>query len=147
MLFLLICLLRNGHAGPIISHVFPPGTLALPWVLSVVFKCFANIRITDQIAFLCVHAPRGHIYLRFLPRPPPPPATKTRLCTSSHSGNYFRPYLSIPRVCHRGAAYQWKFSYYFEAQCCLIHQMLFSKTMLFDPFDQIFSQRWRKQKT
>ena len=27
-------------------------------------------------------------------------------------GNYFRPYLSIPRVCHRGAAYQWKFSYY-----------------------------------
>ena len=26
-------------------------------------------------------------------------------------GNYFRPYLSIPRVCHRGAAYQWKFSY------------------------------------
>ena len=28
-------------------------------------------------------------------------------------GNYFRPYLSIPRVCHRGAAYQWKFSYHF----------------------------------
>ena len=27
-------------------------------------------------------------------------------------GNYFRPYLSIPRVCHRGAAYRWKFSYY-----------------------------------
>ena len=26
-------------------------------------------------------------------------------------GNYFRPYLSIPLVCHRGAAYQWKFSY------------------------------------
>ena len=26
-------------------------------------------------------------------------------------GNYFRPYLSIPRVCHRGAAYRWKFSY------------------------------------
>ena len=37
-----------------------------PWVLSVVFKCFANTRITDQIAFLCVHAPRVHIYLRFL---------------------------------------------------------------------------------
>ena len=36
--------------------------------MSVVFKCFANIRITDQIAFLCVHAPRGHIYLRFLCR-------------------------------------------------------------------------------
>ena len=44
---------------------FPPlGPLHYPWVLSVVFKCFANIRITDQIAFLCVHAPRGHIYLR-----------------------------------------------------------------------------------
>ena len=27
---------------------------------------FVNIRITDQMAFLCVHAPRGHIYLRFL---------------------------------------------------------------------------------
>ena len=26
-------------------------------------------------------------------------------------GNYFRPYISIPRVCHRGAAYRWKFSY------------------------------------
>ena len=26
-------------------------------------------------------------------------------------GNYFRPYLSIPRVCHRGAACRWKFSY------------------------------------
>ena len=23
------------------------------------------------MAFLCVHAPRGHIYLRFLPPPPP----------------------------------------------------------------------------
>ena len=42
------------------------GPLHYPRVLSVVFKCFANIRITDQIAFLCVHAPRGHIYLRFL---------------------------------------------------------------------------------
>ena len=31
-------------------------------------------------------------------------------------GNYFRPYLSIPRVCHRGAAYQWKFSYYFASR-------------------------------
>ena len=38
----------------------------------MVFKCFANVKITDQIAFLCVHAPRGHIYLRFLPPPPPP---------------------------------------------------------------------------
>ena len=27
-------------------------------------------------------------------------------------GNYFHPYLSLPRVCHKGAAYQWKFSYY-----------------------------------
>ena len=67
-----ICLLRNGHAGAITQHVFPLGPLHYPWVLSVVFKCFANIRITDQIAFLCFHAPRGHIYLRFLPPPPPP---------------------------------------------------------------------------
>ena len=28
--------------------------------------------------------------------------------------NYFRPYLSIPRVCHSGAAYELKFSYYFQ---------------------------------
>ena len=57
---------------------FPPlGPLHYPWVLNVVFKCFANIRISDQIAFLCVHTPRGHIHLRFLPPPPhhplPPP--------------------------------------------------------------------------
>ena len=52
------------------------GPLHYPWVLSVVFKCFANIRITDQIAFLCVHAPRVHIYLRFLPSLLPS-ATKT----------------------------------------------------------------------
>ena len=44
------------------------GPLHYPRVLSVVFKCFANIRITDQIASLCVHAPRGHIYVRvFVP--------------------------------------------------------------------------------
>ena len=42
------------------------GPLHYPWVLSLVFKCFVNIRMTDQMAFLCVHAPRGHIYLRFL---------------------------------------------------------------------------------
>ena len=47
------------------------GPLHYPWVLSMVFKCFAKIRITFQIAFLCVHAPRGHVYLRFLPPPPP----------------------------------------------------------------------------
>ena len=41
-------------------------------------------------------------------------------------GNYFRPYLGIPRVYHRGAAYQWKFSYYFETQS------------VFDPPDTIF---------
>ena len=62
-----------------------------PAVLSVVFKCFANIGITYQIAFLCVHAPRGHIYLRFLP-PLLPSATKTRLCcTSSHTRKLFSP--------------------------------------------------------
>ena len=64
-LFSLICLLRNGHVGPKLSTFSLLGPLHYPWVLSVVFKCFANIRITDQIAFLCVHAPRGHIYLRF----------------------------------------------------------------------------------
>ena len=63
-LFSLICLLRNGHVGPKLSTFSPLGPLHYPWVLSVVFKCFANSRITDQIAFLCVHAPRGHIYLR-----------------------------------------------------------------------------------
>ena len=38
-----------------------------PGVLSVLFKCFAKIRITDQIAFLCVRAPVRHIYLHFMP--------------------------------------------------------------------------------
>ena len=60
-LFSLICLLRNRHVGPELSTFSPLGPLHYPWVLSVVFKCFANIRISDQIAFLCVHAPRGHI--------------------------------------------------------------------------------------
>ena len=94
-----ICLLRNGHAGAITQHVFRLGPLHYPWVLSVVFKCFANIRITDQIAFLCVHAPRGHIYLRFLP-PLLPSATKTRLCcTSSHTRKLFSPISQYsPRV-------------------------------------------------
>ena len=71
-LFSLICLLRNGHVGPKLSTFSPLRPLHYPWVLSVVFKCFANIRITDQIAFLCIHAARGLIYLRFLPPPPSP---------------------------------------------------------------------------
>ena len=66
-LFSLICLLRNRHVGPKLSTFPPLGPLHYPWVLNVVFKCFANIRISDQIAFLCVHTPRGHIHLRFLP--------------------------------------------------------------------------------
>ena len=56
-----------GTRAPLFSTFSLLGPLHYPWVLSVVFKCFANIRITFQIAFLCVHAPRGHIYLRFLP--------------------------------------------------------------------------------
>ena len=64
-------ILPSGAADPlnIFIDMFAPkfsllGPLHYPRVLSVVFKCFANIRITDQIAFLCVHAPRGHTYLR-----------------------------------------------------------------------------------
>ena len=34
------------------------------------------VAITFQIAFLCVHAPRGHIYLRFLPPPSSPQRRK-----------------------------------------------------------------------
>ena len=60
-----------GTRAPLFSTFSLLGPLHYPWVLSVVFKCFANIRITFQIAFLCVHAPRGHIYLRFLPLLPP----------------------------------------------------------------------------
>ena len=60
-----------GTRAPLFSTFSLLEPLHYPWVLSVVFKCFANIRITFQIAFLCVHAPRGHIYLRFLPPPPP----------------------------------------------------------------------------
>ena len=55
-----------GTRAPLFSTFSLLEPLHYPWVLSVVFKCFANIRITFQIAFLCVHAPRGHIYLRFL---------------------------------------------------------------------------------
>ena len=41
---------------------FPPlGPLHYPWVLSVVFKCFANIRITDQSLFYAF-MPRESIY-------------------------------------------------------------------------------------
>ena len=65
-------------------------------------KNFANIRITDQIAFLCVHAPRGHTYLRFSP-PRLPSATKTRFAALLLiRGNYFRPYLSIPACAIEG---------------------------------------------
>ena len=55
-----------GTRAPLFSTFSLLGPLHYPWVLSVVFKCFANIRITFQIAFLSVHVPRGHIYLRFL---------------------------------------------------------------------------------
>ena len=43
-------------------------------------------------------------------------------------GNYFRPYLSIPRVCHRGAAYQWKFSYNFT--CVLSNYLTISRAFI-----------------
>ena len=75
------------------------------------WACFANIRITDQIAFLCVHAPRVHIYLCFCPPSSPQRRKPGYAALLRIRGNYFRPYLSIPRVCHRGAAYRWKFSY------------------------------------
>ena len=63
------------------------------------------------MAFLCVHTPRGHIYLRFLPPSSPQRRKPGYAALLRIRGNYFRPYLSIPRVCHRGAAYRWKFSY------------------------------------
>ena len=73
-LFSLICLLRNGHAGLTNLARFPSWDfLHYPWVLSVVFKCFANIRITDQIAFLCSSYPERAYILAFLTFPPPPP--------------------------------------------------------------------------
>ena len=65
------------------------------------------------IRLLFFHAPRGHIYLRFLPPPPPtlPPSTFSPqrrkpgyTALLRMRGNYFRPYLSIPGVCHIGAA-------------------------------------------
>ena len=62
-----------GTRAPLLSTFSLLGPLHYPWVLSVVFKYFANIRITGQIDFLRVHAPRGHIYLRFLSPPPLPP--------------------------------------------------------------------------
>ena len=53
----------------------------------------------------------------FFPDPPPffpqrrKPSYAALLCIR---GNYFRSHLSISRVCHKGAAYQWKFSYKFD---------------------------------
>ena len=62
----------------------------------------------------------------FCPLPSPPLNAYAALLRIR--GNYFRPYpayVSIPRVCHRGAASQWKFS------CCLLWQLGLRAVSLF----------------
>ena len=72
-----------------------------PWVLNFVSKCYAVIRSLSY-----VFMPQ-EVYsdLRLLFLPPPLRGQKaTSAALLCRRGNYFRPYLSIPRVCHRGAA-------------------------------------------
>ena len=60
----------------------------------------------------------------FCPLPSPPLNAYAALLRIR--GNYFRPYpayVSIPRVCHRGAASQWKFS------CCLLWQLDYEQSL------------------
>ena len=90
-----------------------------PCITPGYWACYLNVLPTSGSllrSLFYAFMPREGIYTCvFCPPPSPllPSATTTRLCcTSSHTRKYFRPYLSIPRVCHRGAAYQWKFSYY-----------------------------------
>ena len=98
------------------------GPLHYPWVLmSVVFKRFANIRITDQIAFSCfsMRSCPERAYILAFPAPSSFPQRRKPgyAALLRILGNYFRPHLSIPRVCHRGATYQWKFFYNIKLVC------------------------------
>ena len=61
---------------------------------------------------------------------PPPPSSPQRQKPGYAAllrirENYFRPYLSIPSVCHRGAAYRWKFSYYSGVTHCQKFKLLY----------------------
>ena len=72
-----------------------------PWVLNFVSICHAVI---GSLSY--VFMPQ-EVYsdLRFLFLPPPLRGQKsTSAALLGRRGNYFRPYLSITRVCHRGAA-------------------------------------------
>ena len=72
-----------------------------PWVLNFVSICYAVI---SSLSY--VFMPQ-EVYsdLRFLFLPPPLRGQKsTSAALHCRRGNYFRPYLSITRVCHRGAA-------------------------------------------
>ena len=57
-------------------------------------------------------------------------------------GNYFRPYLSIPRVCHRGAAYQWKFSCYLNALEQATPKQAWQEGSLISSDSKIFFHAW-----
>ena len=109
------------------------GPLHYPWVLSVVFKCFANIRITDQIAFLCVHAPKGHIYLRFLPPAPHPPLSDENpvmLHFFAYAEIIFAHILVFPACTIEVQHINENSPTILKHNQCLIHQMLFLKTMM-----------------
>ena len=69
-----------------------------PWVLSFVSICHAIIRSLSY-----VFIPQD-VYsdLSFLPFPPPLRGQNSASAALLlRRGNYFRPYLSIPHVCHR----------------------------------------------
>ena len=104
----------------------------------MVFKCFANTRITDQVAFLCVHAPRGHIYLRFLPRPPPPLSDKNPVMHFFAYAEIIFAHILVfpacaievqhinensPTILKHNAV--WSTRCYFQRQCCLILSIKF----------------------
>ena len=112
MLFSLICLLRNF---PSWDPCITPGYWA--WYLNALPTSGSLIR-----SLFYAFMPREGIYTCVFCPPILPSATKTQLCcTSSHTRKLFSPISWC-----RGAAYQWKFSYYFETQS------------VFDPPDTIF---------
>ena len=92
-----ICVEMDLRAGGKLAR-FP---VSDPWVLNFVSICHAVI---GSLSY--VFMPQ-EVYsdLRFLFLPPPLRGQKsTSAALLGRRGNYFRPYLSITRVCHRGAA-------------------------------------------
>ena len=78
-----------------------------PWYLNVLPTSGSLVR-----SLFYAFMPREGIYTCVFCPPSSPQRRKPGYAALLRiRGNYFRPYLSIPRVCHRGAAYQWKFSY------------------------------------